>query len=317
MTTRNATATNPARTTAPRVRIWRILFAAITVVAVAAACSSESDGVGSAPTTKAPAETTTAPSTAPTSAATLVEPGSRYVSLGSSFAAGAGLPTQSEVCGRSDQNYPHLVAQELDLDLVDASCGGAVTANVLDQPQGDEPPQIDALDADTRLVTLTVGGNDIQYALNSYLCGSQPTDCVPTLDTATIDAAVADLPNRLGALFDAIEQRSPEAEVILVTYPQVVPDDDASCAALEFASDEAAYLSDIGKRLDAAFRSAVADTDVLLVDAYTASADHGPCSDDPWMTGLELGAEGAPYHPTAAGHQGMADLVLKAVNAGG
>ena len=47
----------------------------------------------------------------------------RYVALGSSMAAGPGIsptvPGSPLLAMRSQRNYPHLVAQRLELDLVD------------------------------------------------------------------------------------------------------------------------------------------------------------------------------------------------------
>ena len=65
--------------------------------------------------------------------------------------------------GRSARNYPHLVAEQLGLDLVDVTYSGATTANVLTDPQHGAPPQVDALDGSEDLVTVTIGGNDAGY----------------------------------------------------------------------------------------------------------------------------------------------------------
>ena len=47
------------------------------------------------------------------------EVGAKYVALGSSYAAGPGIPTQSGgICTRSSHNYPNLVAAKLKLSLV-------------------------------------------------------------------------------------------------------------------------------------------------------------------------------------------------------
>jgi lysophospholipase L1-like esterase len=244
-----------------------------------------------------------------------VAEGSRYVALGSSYAAGTNIPAQGPVCGRSDRNYPNLVAAALQLELVDVSCSSATTANLLSEPQGDLAPQVEAVTADTELVTITAGGNDVQYILTALTCGQAPESCVPTLDTATIDAAVADLPSRLEALAVAVRERAPDAAIMLVTYLQVVPPEGAECALLQLDADEAAYVSDLGQRLDQAFRTAADATDMVLVDAYSPTAGHGQCTADgaPWMSGFDGGPEGVFYHPTAAGHQAMADLVVDAI----
>ena len=63
----------------------------------------------------------------------------RYVALGSSMAAGPGIPPRAKDApwraGRSAANYPHLVAQRLGLDLVDVTYSGATTAHVLTDRQ--------------------------------------------------------------------------------------------------------------------------------------------------------------------------------------
>src|SRR5262245_7284176 len=92
-----------------------------------------------------------------------VAAGGTYVALGSSIASGFGISEQSTDCGRSNRNYPNLVAARLDLTLTDVTCGAATIPNVVDAAQGTHPPQIEALTADTDLVTVTVGGNDIAY----------------------------------------------------------------------------------------------------------------------------------------------------------
>ena len=66
---------------------------------------------------------------------------------------------QSTSCGRSDRNYPNLIAAQFELTLTDVTCGAATIPNVVDTAQGDNPPQLQALSATTDLVTVTVGGN--------------------------------------------------------------------------------------------------------------------------------------------------------------
>src|SRR5690242_15728404 len=93
-----------------------VLFA----VAAGACGSSHSSGASSSSTSeKSPAAT--AP-TATDARAAAPRPGRRYVALGSSFAAGPGIPAQlGGLCARSDHNYPHLLAARLHLDVDDVS----------------------------------------------------------------------------------------------------------------------------------------------------------------------------------------------------
>src|SRR3954451_12771923 len=92
-----------------------------------------------------------------------------YVALGDSYAAGPIIPLQIQPygCLKSDHNYAHLAAPQLGQPAFrDASCSGARTEDTT-PPQGaspaPNPPQFDALDADTRIVTFTIGGNDIGF----------------------------------------------------------------------------------------------------------------------------------------------------------
>ena len=61
--------------------------------------------------------------------------GSRYVAMGSSFAAGPGLPVRApgspRRAARSASNYAHLVARNLALDLHDLTYSGATTGDIL------------------------------------------------------------------------------------------------------------------------------------------------------------------------------------------
>lgn len=96
-----------------------------------------------------------------------------YVALGDSYTAGPYIPHQTGTplgCSRSDHNYPSVVAAELQLDpaeFQDMSCGGATIADLTQEQSTDDgtyPAQLSALSADTRLVTLGIGGNDIGFS---------------------------------------------------------------------------------------------------------------------------------------------------------
>ncbi len=120
--------------------------------------------------------------------------GTDYVAMGSSFAAGPGIPPLqssdgASACGRSAVNYPSIVAREIGADLTDVSCSGATTAHVLRDPQGARPPQIQAVTPDTRLVTITIGGNDVNYlgSINAYSCQAGGGSGCPTVDRDAIE----------------------------------------------------------------------------------------------------------------------------------
>ena len=91
----------------------------------------------------------------------------QFVALGSSFAAGIGLgprlPGSPHACMKTINGYPQQLARLLGLSLVDVSFSGASTRHILRGKQYFQPPQLDALTSNTELVTLTIGGNDVDY----------------------------------------------------------------------------------------------------------------------------------------------------------
>src|SRR3954454_3706591 len=188
-----------------------------------------------------------------------------YVALGSSFASGPGIdPVLDAGCGRSGSNYAHLVADRLGYDLVDITCGGATADNVLDVPQelltgGTVPPQLEAVGPDADLVTITVGGNDVDYLLTLLRCsyrvdpGGAPEEAGPffgtPIDPAAVDAALAALPGTLVALVAAVGGRAPRARVLLVDYLTILPED-GGCPSLPMTDDDRRFFAGIGRRLE-------------------------------------------------------------------
>ncbi len=240
--------------------------------------------------------------------------GSQYVAMGSSYAAGfeiKPLEPGAGVCGRSLIDYPHLVAAKFHLQLSDVSCGGAVTANALNTPQGSAPPQIDAVTAKTRLVTMTIGGNDVGYIATAVECGLRHSTCTETANSAQIDAAFQALPNSLTTLIQAVRAKAPSVTIVLVTYPRLVPP--TACPALHYTTAAAQLVSSMGSRLEKVFVTVAKDDHVRLADPYVLEATHGPCvGSNAWVAGL-VPTNGFEYHPTAAGHQEMAHLVEQAL----
>jgi lysophospholipase L1-like esterase len=253
---------------------------------------------------------------APTGASThsqrrSVAPGSQYVALGSSYAAGFEIQPQEPgagACGRSELDYPHLVAQKLHLQLDDVSCGGAVTANALDTPQGSAPPQIDAVTAATRLVTMTIGGNDVNYVGTAIVCGQPNSTCATTANPVQIDAAFAALPHSLTELIQAVRTKAPKAIIVFVTYVRLVPP--TACPALDYTPAATRLVASMGARLERVFVKEAKTEHVLLADPYAIGATHGPCAKgaNKWVAGL-VATNGFEFHPTVAGHREMAHLV--------
>ncbi len=275
-----------------------IASALATAALLATACSS---------TSSSPATTTTTT----THSQPVVQKGDVYVALGSSIASGYGIATQSTTCGRSSVDYGQLVAAKLGLKLTDVSCGAAVIPNVLDQAQGTAPPQIDAVTPDTKLITVSVGGNDINLNGTALVCGDPATVCSPP---ATLAADEASLEGKLVTMLTELKAKAPAATIVLVAYPREFPD--KNCAALSLTDGELAMLRGMDQTLEAAFVASAKQTGVTLVDPYVQPGDHTACApaSERWTAGYTVPTgEGFSYHPTALGHQEMAKLIEQAL----
>ncbi len=256
--------------------------------------------------------------------------GDSYVALGDSYTSGAGLPkTQpsSLFCQRSTLNYPHLVAKELHADLVDVSCGGAATEQAtIPQDVGNgttAPPQLDAVTRSSDIVTIGFGYNDfnVYFDLLFGCSSAAPGDpsghpCQDLRaggdDPRTITAKIGD---HVQATLEAVHEQAPSAEVLLVGYPQLVPDS-GTCPELPLAEGDYPYVHEMLELLDEALRRAAENADATFVDVYGASDGHDVCAgDEAWVNGIVAQpGVAAPYHPFERGQRAVADLVVEALS---
>ena len=273
----------------------------------------------------------------PDAANNAVPTGARYVAMGSSFASGPGVTRLADErdprCTRSYDNYARQTARQLQLELVDVSCGGATSDHVL-KGWNELPPQVAALTQDTRLVTVTIGGNDVSYVMGLFV-GS----CVDSAAaTEAVQTACSTMRQRMGgrqvvsasqsdaekwkaaeaglsAIAAEVALRSPKARLVFVQYLTVVPAGSLcsvmplSPAAAEQARKTAARLADLTTAV--ALKSGA---EVLPI--ADISAGHDACATSPWVTGfLPTAAATAtgfvPYHPNLAGMTAVADALIK------
>lgn len=263
--------------------------------------------------------------------------GARYVAMGSSFASGSGVaPYEASApvrCQRSVDNYAHQLARKRKLNLVDVSCGGATTAHILG-PWGELPPQVDALTADTTLVTITIGGNDLGYigGLIAGSCGGTPASDSPGGGAAAqpLCRAIAagrrsgaSLPSAteegwrkaetaLTNIVQEIRRRSPRARIVFVDYLTVLPE--AGLCPQTPLSQQAAATGRITAARLARLTAQVARRHgaKVLRASELSRRTHNACAAAPWMAGFipPTGAASfVPYHPNRAGMTGVAEAL--------
>lgn len=242
----------------------------------------------------------------------------RYVSLGDSVPSGAGLPDAIGPCRRSPSAYPSLLAEQADLLPSLRACSGATTEDILERAQHPgEGRQLDWLAADTDVVTITIGGNDIGFARVLGVCLSTTESCSGL--EGEINGRIGALRQRLDLIHGEIRRRLPEARLLVVGYPRlIVAPQDADldrCASLgagaRITGEEAEWLRRKGDALDAALRESAEAAGGRFVDGAGHFDGHETCSRQPWMHGVVEGDVTSSLHPNAAGHQALGRLVAR------
>lgn len=249
-----------------------------------------------------------------------------YVALGDSYTSSpktgdvAGTPAG---CDRSANNYPHLVAAKIKpAEFADVSCSGATTndmSGTQSTHNGANPPQLNALTKDTTLVTLGIGGNDVGFIGIGSTCATSDANASPCRDRLTaggrdqlaegIDATAP----KVGAVLDKIKKKAPDARVIVVGYPTVLPDGDGCWPTLPVGSGDVAYFREALGKLNDMLADQAKAHDAGFADTAAPSKGHDLCtpSGTRWIEPIVPATKAIPLHPNARGEQGMADAIVK------
>jgi lysophospholipase L1-like esterase len=265
------------------------------------------------------------PATAP------ADPGP-YIALGDSYTAAPAVPNHVGLptwCLRSDHNYPSLVAAATGVtQFRDVSCSGATTDGMTGLqklvPLGVNAPQFDGLRPDAMLVTIGIGGNDARLIEAVTTCGELGllaligASCrhyfaTPTGGDRMVEQIASVAPN-IAATLQGIHARAPQARVLIVGYPAVVPRGGRGCYPLvPLSSDDLLYVDELLRRTNAMIAEQAAANDAEYVDTYDESVGHDVCTGPRtrWFEGLVPTSPAFPVHPNARGEASMARSVLR------
>ena len=253
--------------------------------------------------------------------------GGVYVALGDSYTSGPLIPNQHGEpidCGRSDRNYPSLVAEAFKVtEFVDVSCGSAQTKHMT-EPQtdlplgGTNPPQFNGLRADATLVTVGIGGNDAGLVGVGEKCAqlgvTNPTgqacrDYWAPGGNDQVAAKIEETKPKIAAVLQGIHQRSPGARVAIVGYPDPLPKNGESCwPMVPLSPDDIKYIDELLIRINAMIREQAQLNGAQYIDTYADSTGHDVCKLPPnrWFEGLVPTEPAYPLHPNAKGEASMA-----------
>lgn len=266
-----------------------------------------------------------------------------YVAMGDSYQSGEGAydyATGTDVngvnqCHRSANAYPNNLvnsgAVRLQLNFV--ACSGATLSDMVtdDDHNGtpeNEVAQIKALSASTRLVTVGVVGNDLNFGGTVHDCiissiTNSLSSCQRDLG-ADVDAKIKSLETGpikkdLRELYRLIRAKAPYARVVVVSYPEFFPAGGSqalNCGWIARTSDQIWMNSQI-KRADTAIGKIASSVGLEYANMDSVFAGHEQCADREAMNGVVpnlISPAVESYHPNAYGHQLMATRVQSVLN---
>jgi len=272
-----------------------------------------------------------------------------YIALGDSYSAGEGLPPfqlgtesapQGDRCHRSvSDGYPLLIWWDGMTERRFRACAGADVRNIYDEVQKHSgvPSMLglqlepDIMSDEVKLITITIGGNDVGFAKVLKFCALlfPPTDgCLnnefdpyddfkpdPTLDM-WIDARLAQLADDLEILYGRLRAEAPEdARIIVLGYPSLFPEKLQFSCLGEFGlfnkTERGGYIR-YGAALNDLIRERALAADLEYIDTMSLFSTHEPCGagGSDWMRFPSTNSIDGWFHPNETGQEKLARAVL-------
>jgi hypothetical protein len=254
----------------------------------------------------------------------------RYVALGDSYSAASGVlppdPTAPPQCLRSTGNYPHVIAAATGAQLTDVTCGGADIGDYFEPQYDGVAPQLDAVEPDAELITMTIGGNDSGVFINSLAqCGEaglstlgRGSPCKDRYGSSFQDTIrTTTYPSLVNAL-GAVRAAAPDAEVAILGYPWILPRSGGCFDRMPVAEGDVPYLRGIQATLNDAVRRAAGETGVTYVNMSRLSEGHDACQPlgVRWVEPVLQGTNPVIVHQNALGEEQMAAQAMKVLGLG-
>lgn len=276
--------------------------------------------------------------------------GGNYVAMGDSFASGEGAGDYHDGtdydnrddywpgnwgnddhnrCHRSSSAYAEQTYNNPEFDFegsfTGVYCSGA-TQGDLHNPNGSnnfEDPQLDALNEDTSLVTMSIGGNDLGFGAVLADCvlngggGVAWTDGCQAKWNDTLDQRLVDLKPQLVALYTQMREKAPNARIVIMGYPRLFNDPPSQELNNMLFNEDQVWMNGKADQLNAMLREAAREAGVEFIDPTSAFLGHGVGAPDgeQWINDLDWGGPGlsvtdpGSFHPNAQGHAAMAALL--------
>jgi hypothetical protein len=238
-----------------------------------------------------------------------------WVAMGDSYASGQGADNYyagSGSCRRSSNAYWALLHGHLKGGLTSpgedfVACNGDTTDKV-------RATQLSALDPTTRLVTISVGGDNLHFSTVMKDCVfPRGPSCQESLRDHVNTKSLRSLRADLGGLYRDIRDRATSATVLVLGYPELVPRDHIDgCGAMD--SGDAPPIHRAAVRLNGSIRRAVGNRrGFRFVSLVSTFRGHPACNSDAedWINSIVETDKDESFHPNEAGHRAIARHLRK------
>jgi lysophospholipase L1-like esterase len=289
-----------------------------------------------------------------------------YLGLGDSFASGEGAynykattDVDTNKCHLSLDSYPYLIASQLSYGKAESiACSGAKVKDIFQENDEvlyvDDKPQAqgkDEISFDSEIyngflpgyrrqnqfiektkpavITLSIGGNDINFGKKLQYCILTQYSCYNTAeDRQKIFKEIKGQYQRLVDLYQSVKNTNPFTRIYVIGYPRIVKPGGDCANNVRLSAEELQLAEDIETDLNTMIKRASERAGVFYVDTTEAFSGVRLCEDQSWklaVNGITAGNDkflpfglgplgNETYHPNKLGHVRYKQSILSATN---
>lgn len=226
-----------------------------------------------------------------------------YMAFGDSFTSGEGAYSYTpgtdleneNMCHLSSKSYPFLLQKQFNIQQFSSvACSGAKIHNILHSSQARQPnpptpttpgyqAQIKYLQHATEKpsnITVSIGGNDIQFANKLKHCITRPTDCYNTYEDRTeIINEINSQQSRLQEMIKKLKSSAPATTKIhIIGYPSIVNEGTGTCGInMPLSKKERELANIITDHLNHVINQSAKAESVNYIDIKGALIGHRLC----------------------------------------
>lgn len=252
--------------------------------------------------------------------------GGAYVAMGDSRASGTHkTPTLGYYLGclRSADSYPEILRRTLRPAMfTDTSCAGAKSANLWSTPQPTNlyprPAQLDRVPAGAQLLTISIGGNDMQWGAILAKClvhrAGEDRNCRSDADLNTrVRQRIAVMERETRSAMSAIRAKQPTAQIVMVGLGGFIGE--RGCfPTVPLPDGDAAWMRGVFQQANTTLRTVAESIEGSFIDVQNLSEGRDACAKSgAWYEGQTNEAGTLRWHFNHRGSTEIATLIDRVI----